>query len=796
MPLPPHPPLSARFAEWLIAYRWWLAAVAVVLAAMAWRPAQGLQFDRRIEQMFPADDPAVGSYQRLRDRFGGNAVVMLVYRDPELFTPQGLERADGLSDAVRAVVGVRGVLSVSEVGEALDQVSPGGLLGLSGEPAILGDGPLATAFRDLFAGYTHNHEGTHAAIVAMLDPQQQAATDGYADTVRDLRAIAADLPDPLPHGVLVGEPVLVTEGFQLVSEDGQRLATTTVALLSVVVLVLFRSLRWVAAQLAVIYWSDMVTRASIHVSGLELSMVSSMLTAIITVVAVAALIHIALRFQLRLRRGDRPRAAAVATLSRLLPPIFWACLTDAIGFAALMASSVGPVRDFGLMMACGASAVLIALLLIVPAAMLLPPHPAAVIRHRIDRWIGRKLVRLTRCLLDWRPAVFTATIAVAALTAFGLTRLQIETNFLRNFRADSQIARSYALVESELGGAGVWDVLLPAPPDLSGEYLASVRQLEQRLRQIRIDDYPAARITKALSIADADEAAAKSDNPLISFAPPSVRLAGMRATMPVFIDALITPADAREPRWLRVMLRSPEGVASEGKAALIEQVEQAVRQHTAAEPWQTLVGADGTANEDAANEDAAGDGADAGGRSASGEVTGYYVLLARLVLSLLADQWICLGLAAAAVLLMLAVAFRSLSLASLAMVPNLLPVLAVLATLGLVGQRMNMGGAMIAAVSIGLTIDGSIHFLTTYRRTRRRFGRGSVQSVLRAQSQVGLAVLLATVALTFGFAVLTTSPFVPTATFGLLLSAALIAGTTANLTLLPLLLASRQRRAA
>jgi predicted RND superfamily exporter protein len=137
------------------------------------------------------------------------------------------------------------------------------------------------------------------------------------------------------------------------------------------------------------------------------------------------------------------------------------------------------------------------------------------------------------------------------------------------------------------------------------------------------------------------------------------------------------------------------------------------------------------------------------------------------------------------------VATRSLRLGTVALLPNLLPVFVVLAGVGLSGGKINMGAAMIAAVSIGLSIDGSVHFLASYQRLRSR-GHGARRAAIHSAGNIGVPVFVATVALVVGFSILATSEFVPTATFGLLVATTLAAGTLINLTLLPMLVV-RQR---
>ena len=192
---------ARRITDYLVAWRWWLLAIACGLLAAAWGPAQGLQMDRRIEQMFPVGDPSVEAFEILRNRFGGNAVAMLVYRDESLLSPEGLQRAAEIAANASSIPGVLGVLSLAEVDNALARTRPGNLLGISGPPAILGDESLARGFRELFEGYTHDASGTYAAVVVMLDPAQADLHDGVIIALRRLRRALpnATFPDEPPR---------------------------------------------------------------------------------------------------------------------------------------------------------------------------------------------------------------------------------------------------------------------------------------------------------------------------------------------------------------------------------------------------------------------------------------------------------------------------------------------------------------------------------------------------------------------------------------------------------------------
>src|SRR5437870_7813754 len=99
----------ARLADCLIAYRWPLFAVAIVSAAAAYGPANQVRFDRSIEKMFAAGDPLLPPYQRLKEQFGGNEIVMAAYRDEHLLGAdgRGIQRLTEVSRRLQGVIGVR-----------------------------------------------------------------------------------------------------------------------------------------------------------------------------------------------------------------------------------------------------------------------------------------------------------------------------------------------------------------------------------------------------------------------------------------------------------------------------------------------------------------------------------------------------------------------------------------------------------------------------------------------------------------------------------------------------------------
>jgi predicted RND superfamily exporter protein len=655
---------------------------------------------------------------------------------------------------------------------------------MSTTPNLFREGDVvAEGFDEIFAGYTHSPDHQRAAVVALLDPQHPP------ETIEQLKSIARNLKtrfrlapgsesvnerDRLDgrgsvngDGVLVGEPVLVHDGLSLIERDGNKLATMTITLLSIVLLVSLADVRFVLLTALTILWSVVVTRALMVGIGVQLSLVSSVLTAIVTVIAVTAVLHLGIRFRAAVSRGDSPQTATTQTLARLLPPIFWTCATDAAGFFALRVSRIAPIQQFGLMIGASAIAVFVSLILFSAVSMTLPRFPRAFadggssnqsLQQRLARTIRRACVAVANHSISHPSRSLTVAAFAALVACFGLGRIETDTSFLNNFRSHSQIARAYREVETNFGGAGVWDIVLDAPEELSPDFLDQVRDLEDQLRAIEIEG---ASLAKVLSLADAEAVVARST--FAEFLPTSSRLSAMYVALPGFFNALLSRSDDGA-RKLRIMLRSREQLESKQKTALIAEVERVVHQRTTSDRWVESVG-----------------------KSREGRVTGYYVLMSRLISQLIGDQWRCFAASSLLVWLLLVLATRSVRLASAALLPNLLPIVLVLAVVGLLGGRMNMGAAMIAAVSIGISIDSSVHLLINYRRNRLH-GHSVKGSATMAAGNVGVPVLLATCALIVGFGVLATSEFVPTATFGLLVAVTMALGTIVNLTLLPALI--------
>ncbi len=364
------------------------------------------------------------------------------------------------------------------------------------------------------------------------------------------------------------------------------------------------------------------------------------------------------------------------------------------------------------------------------------------------------------------------TLGISALifsvvSIWGIRWLDVETDFTRNFRKSTPIVRSYEVIESKLGGAGVLDVLVPAPEHLTWKFLRRILIMEHDLRKnvtVETPDGPQPGLAKVLSMADAVVSLSPKHPEQVRWsrmrnAYISSALRTMQNKIPQFYDALYAddPANPGQACY-RVMLRAKERQPSRQKQEIIAQVESITKKHFG-----------------------------------EAETTGYFALLTGLIDSILRDQWKTFGVALIGIFLTMTIALRDLRLAIIAVIPNAIPILIVSGLMGWLRLKVNMGGAMIAAVSMGLSIDSSIHYLIAYRKSIES-GRSGMRALAGVQQTVGRAMVFSTVALILGFAALSTSQFVPTIYFGLLVSFSMLGGLFGNLVWLPLLLRLTQGR--
>jgi predicted RND superfamily exporter protein len=266
-------------------------------------------------------------------------------------------------------------------------------------------------------------------------------------------------------------------------------------------------------------------------------------------------------------------------------------------------------------------------------------------------------------------------------------------------------------------------------------------------------------ITNVVSLADV-LTAAEGTNFVLDALPMSLRVEWIKHKMPIFYSTMFGQTDDGR-RYLRILVRSPDARSVHWKRNLIATVDRMTREQFPL-----------------------GRGKNEGNDREELRVAGTFVVIARMVESLLADQWRTLGVALVCVLLTLVVFLRRLVVAMIALLPSLMAIISVLGMIGWCRIHVDLGVVMIAAVSLGLAVDGAIHMLNNIELELVR-GRDYREAILLGVRATGGPLTYATIAVVIGFSTLAASDFMPSVTFGLLVGVATTIGLIGNLTVLP-----------
>jgi predicted RND superfamily exporter protein len=551
--------------------------------------------------------------------------------------------------------------------------------------------------------------------------------------------------------------------------------------------ILFRRLRWVVLPLAVVHATLIWTKATLWLTSAQLSMVSTTLTALVTVVGVAAVVQVTARYREE-REHFTVRDALLRTMALAGPAVFWASLTTAVGFGSLLVTSIVPVQHFAMMLALASMLVFVASVVIIPAVVLFGNRPSDPGAAPGEAQIESMLESIMQFSLRRPWLVGASFVFLLGITAVGMLRIRAETDFTRNFRRTAPIVTAYNFVEKNLGGAGTIEIEfdvpesanpIKAPPKskadgtappvadpnardperLTPDFVNRIRDLETKLRGDT--EHPA--FTKVLGIPDILDffesgKSGEASRTVAAFLGEQgrldLKLNGVRSRFPEALSMFWKPEAGR----MRLLVRAREQEPSHVKDELLDWIKR-----TSVECLEQ------------------------DGVPMNISVTGVYTLLNHLVSGLMADQLKTFLLATALVFIVMCFALRSIPLAIVGLVPKLGPILMVLGAMGWLGVPIDMGTPMIAAVSMGLSVGFSIHYLYRFRQERAD-GRAFHDALTATHRRVGGAMVFSNLALVVGFAVLALSNFIPTVHFSLLANVALIGGLAGNLLVLPLLL--------
>ena len=809
--------MSARLYESLVLRRPGLPRILVLgLAAAATSVVGGCGLDADSESLTLEHDPDRDAYDWTRRRFGSDDYVIVALAPEDPWSRASLERVDALVKRLEALkevdvpgFGTRPAIvrvlgptncplfrSVPPGEAALRGFKPATLLEEDVDPArareeltgsALYAGNLVSRSGDAFAILAYFAEGSKRAArdawhAARDDPAAapaareaalaafRLAADEDQQRVRSIVAAVREITgenavSPKEATVFAsGVPTIVVDMVNALEEDIWLFGVFAVGFMVVVLGFALRRVRWVVLPMLSVLVVALVVVAATVVAGKRTTVVTSNLSSLLLIVGMAHAIHIAVHYrEIRLLHpaADVPEAVR-RSVRGIAVPCLYACLTTAVGFGSIAVSDIRPCIDFGLFMAAGTLFAYLVSFTLIPSGMVLLTHEK-VVPDAAPAVAPRGMVSLGRWTLGHGRPIVLGSVLVFLLSVAGVMRLEVETRFTDYFRASSPIARGLDFIDRRIGGTTPLEVVLETPEAKEGEKratfldegmyakLAAVHGILAGIPEGGTVLSLASLRTEGRKLLEGTPMAPLASQPLKVLLPMAETLLGKEEIRGLLRDYL-----SEDGTVARLQVRIRETAPTLARQPLLA----ALRARIAEDPSLADV---------------------------RPRVTGMFVLYANMLRSLQTSQEQTLGMVVAALFLMLWVLFRDLRTALLALVPNVLPILFILGTMGWAGIPLDMMTIMIASVSMGMAVDATIHYTFRYRKEIAA-GATAEEAVLAAHGSIGKAILYTALTVVGGFWVLVFSNFKPTIYFGMFTSLAMAAALLASLVLLPVLL--------
>lgn len=563
-----------------------------------------------------------------------------------------------------------------------------------------------------------SEDGGTIGMVAWLD--RMTGPDARREVVDAVQQATALLISQGYQVHLVGTPVLNVALDRASIHEATRLMPVAAALSIGMLVVLFRSviapLPCLLATASTLLW----TVAAMVMSGTTLNLITVTLPALLVVLSIAPGMHMTVRYHSHLATGQPCEMAMEQTLSELFMPLVLTTLTTAIGFASLMITDMQPVFEAGVFAMVGVLLSLLFSLTMVPGLLMLLPvrqssgWSSGSIRPHWTTSAGKFMAS------RHRGVVISSLLIVPALGLI-VRSIRTETNVLSFLPTNSKVAQDYRLVSESL--TGLYTLELDAAVSLQEEQAAqkALCQLGEILAShpgvARVDHYGQ---FNSLMAAE-----------------------GLFKLLPTTLDPVhLAASHFRIVENETVHLRMSLMVRSMASGDFESIIEATSREAASLMP-----------------------------ASARWGLTGAVLLMSNAQAALVRTQVRSFAIAAVLVLAVIGVLMRSWGVMVAAIVPNLLPVLVMFSLMRLMNLSINPATVMIASVAIGLAVDGTIHFLTSYRHAA---GLNPVSAATAAMEVSGRPIVFAALVAAAGFALLAMAEFAPLREFGLLTGVTLV----------------------
>ena len=535
----------------------------------------------------------------------------------------------------------------------------------------------------------------------------------------------------------------------------------------------FKKIIWIIVPISSCFFSVVIMVGLLGLIGWKVTVISSNFIALMLILTMAMNIHMSTRFlQIKKNFPSKNKFEILKmTTEKMYWPILYTVLTTIIAFLSLIFSEIKPIIDFGWMMTLGLITSFLVTFSLLPTLLNFVSNENISINENKDSKITSFLGKIS---ISNQKSIFTITIIVVVLSIFGITKLEVENSFINYFSKKTEIYKGMKLIDDELGGTTPLEVILKFPNKLENEseeeedfdddwgdegskddekYWFTKDKIEI-IADVHnyLDGLP--QIGKVLSFSSIIDVATQLNNnkPL-----GTLEMGVLYTKIPQNIKSeIIDPYISIKDNEARISLRIIDSQENLRRNDLINKINLDLEKKL-------------------------------GLKQSEFKLAGVLILFNNLLQSLFKSQILTLGLVMIGIFLMFFILFRNIKLSLIGVVPNFIAAFFILGIIGILGIPLDMMTITIAAITIGIAVDNSIHYIYRFKEEFENI-KDYKKTLSSCHSTVGVAILNTSITIVFGFSILVLSKFIPTIYFGIFTGLAMMLAMISVLTLLPSLL--------
>ncbi|QPH94490.1 efflux RND transporter permease subunit [Campylobacter concisus] len=804
--------------KFIIAKNKLVIALVLLLSVVFGCLSTKLSIDASAETLLLEHDPDLKAYRQIAKRYDSPGLLVVAFTPKDdLFLPKNLELIKNLSGELAKNDMVSSVISILNV-PLLNSVK-GGVTGILDHTPTLSDkdiniskAKLEFAKSPIYSGNLISKDLKTTAIALNLKQDDKfnellnernllsqkesngtitqaekekfkallAEFKAYRDELRksdhkNLEAIKAAIAKFNANDELFlgGANMIADDMIGFIKSDLLVYGLSVLALLSFSLWLFFRQIRWIVLPMFICAVSAIFTTGIFGMFGWEVTVISSNYIALQLIITISTVIHLVVSYREFYARHPKysQNQLIYLTLRDKFSPSFWAIFTTVIGFSSLMSADIKPVIMLGIMMSAGISVSLVLAFLLFGAINVNLKKLAPVRTFENSFKFTKYCANLA---LNSRKIIYAVCVLVVCFGVYGISKIKVENSFIGYFKESTQIRQGMQVIDTKLGGTIPVDVIVKfkesepkqektdEKDDFESEFENDAKSAKYWFNSYhtrvaeKIHDHLMQQkfVGNVSSLATLIKAIKELNNGVSD----DFLLAAMYEKLPLeYKNILLNPYVSVENDELRFSLRIVDSDPKLRRNLFLKELREGL--------------AELTKND-----------------NVSIEVVGMMVLYNNMLQNLLSSQVDTFGLTVAILFVIFCFVFRSIKLATIAIVSNLIPLCTLFGVMGFFGIPLDVMSITIAAISIGIGVDDIIHYI--HRFKEELLTKDVFESIKAAHASIGYAMYYTSFTIFLGFSVMITSNFIPTIYFGLLTDLVMVFMLLGALIILPSLIAS------